>query len=64
MTELFSFLRDLINTMGFPIAMVMYFIWDKEKTMKPLIESINSFTIAVNLINEKMDLLVPKDRSE
>ena len=61
MAELFTFLTEFINTMGFPIAMVVYFIWDKEKTMKPMIESINNFTIAINLINEKMDLLIPKD---
>ena len=30
---------ELINTIGFPIAMVMYFIWDKNKTTEKMIEN-------------------------
>ena len=37
-------LIDLINTMGFPIAMVIYFIWDKNKTTDKMIENQNRTT--------------------
>lgn len=35
---------ELINTIGFPIAMVMYFIWDKNKTTEKMIENQNHTT--------------------
>ena len=35
---------EFINTMGFPIAMVLYFIWDKNKTTDKMIENQNKTT--------------------
>ena len=35
-------LTDLINNMGFPIAMVAYFIWDKTKVTNQLVTAINN----------------------
>ena len=35
---------ELINTIGFPIAMVIYFIYDKNKTTDKLIENQNDTT--------------------
>ena len=43
-------LTDLINNMGFPIAMVAYFIWDKTKITNQLTEAINNN----NLILQKL----------
>ena len=37
-------LIDIINTVGFPIAMVAYFIWDKNKTTDKMIENQNATT--------------------
>lgn len=33
---------DLINSIGFPVAMVIYFIWDKTKITNQLTEAINN----------------------
>lgn len=33
---------DLINNIGFPIAMVAYFIWDKTKITNQLTTAINN----------------------
>ena len=37
-------LIEIINTVGFPIAMVAYFIWDKNKTTDKMIENQNATT--------------------
>ena len=52
----------LINNLGFPIAMVFYFIWDKcksttgmVKTIQALQETINNNTLVLNKLLVKMD---------
>ena len=45
---------DLINTLGFPVAMVAYFIWDKYKTMQPVLEAIQQNTIVLNKLLVKI----------
>lgn len=50
MEETFQFITDIINNMGFPIAMVGYFIWDKTKITNQLTEAINNN----NLILQKL----------
>ena len=40
--EGYQILVDLINNMGFPIAMVAYFIWDKTKVTNQLVTAINN----------------------
>lgn len=51
-------LRELVNGLGFPVAMVFYFIWDKTKITNQLTEAINNN----NLILQK--LLVKLDKEE
>ena len=41
-------LQELINTMGFPIVMVGYFIWDKTKVTNTLVKAIQDNTIVMN----------------
>ena len=43
-------LLDVINNVGFPIAMVVYFIWDKTKITNQLTNAINNN----NLILQKL----------
>lgn len=50
-------LTDLINNMGFPIAMVAYFIWDKTKVTNQLVTAINNN----NLILQKLLLVIGRD---
>ncbi len=45
---------QLINTIGFPVAMVVYFIYDKQRTTEPLIEAINNNT---NILTRLLDKL-------
>ena len=42
MSEAMQIFTDLINNMGFPIAMVAYFIWDKTKITNQLVTAINN----------------------
>ena len=53
---------DIINNLGFPIAMVAYLIWDKYKTTNSLISTIQSLqetignnTLVLNKLLVKMD---------
>ena len=39
MSEITTVFTELINTIGFPIAMVIYFIWDKNKSTEKMIEN-------------------------
>ena len=50
-------LVDLINGVGFPIAMVAYFIWDKTKVTNQLVTAINNN----NLILQKLLLVIGRD---
>ena len=50
-----SLLQELVGSLGFPIAMVVYFIWDKYKTMQPMIEAIKNNTLVLNRLLMKMD---------
>ena len=54
--EYIDLVKDLINNLGFPIAMVGYFIWDKQKTMQPLINSINNMNQLLAILCDKLDL--------
>ena len=48
-------LQELINTMGFPIVMVGYFIWDKTKVTNTLVKAIQDNTIVMNRLLSKLD---------
>ena len=50
-------LTDLINNMGFPIAMVAYFIWDKTKVTNQLVTAINNN----NMILQKLLSVIGRD---
>ena len=46
-------LEHLINTFGFPMVMVGYFIWDKTKTTNKLVSVIeNNNNILTKLLNK------------
>ena len=53
----YQILVDLINGVGFPIAMVAYFIWDKTKVTNQLVTAINNN----NLILQKLLLVIGRD---
>ena len=38
--EYIELFRELINSVGFPIAMVIYFMWDKNKSNEKMINSL------------------------
>lgn len=54
--EYIDLVKDVINNLGFPITMVGYFIWDKQKTMQPLIDSINNMNQLLAILCDKLDL--------
>lgn len=54
--EYIDLVKDVINNLGFPIAMVGYFILDKQKTMQPLIDSINNMNQLLAILCDKLDL--------
>ena len=47
-------ITELINTMGFPIVMVGYFIWDKTKTTNKLTEVIENNNVILNKLLIKL----------
>lgn len=54
--EIINLIQEAVNNLGFPIAMVAYFIWDKNQTMKPLIDSINNMNTLLQVLISKYDL--------
>lgn len=48
--------QEIVNSLGFPIAMVVYFIWDKNHTMEPVVESINNMNKFLAILCDKLDL--------
>ena len=53
----YQILIDLINGVGFPIAMVAYFIWDKTKVTNQLVTAINNN----NMILQKLLSVIGRD---
>lgn len=53
----YQVLVDLINGVGFPIAMVAYFIWDKTKVTNQLVTAINNN----NTILQKLITVIGRD---
>lgn len=45
---------EIISNLGFPMTMVGYFIYDKYKTMQPVLEAIQQNTIVLNKLLVKM----------
>lgn len=52
--EHIDIITQLINTMGFPIVMVGYFIWDKTKTTNKLINVIENNNTILNKLLIKL----------
>lgn len=46
---------DLISNLGFPIAMVAYFIYDKKTTMESVVSAINNNNLILTRLLEKLD---------
>ena len=55
MLQEINLLQDIVSNLGFPIVMVAYFIWDKYKTMTPLIDAINNNTTVLRMLLTKID---------
>lgn len=53
--SIYEIIKDLINSFGFPITMVAYFIWDKYKTTAPLVQAINDNTTVIARLLTKLD---------
>ena len=53
----YQILIDLVNGVGFPIAMVAYFIWDKTKVTNQLVTAINNN----NMILQKLLSVMGRD---
>lgn len=47
---------QLINSIGFPIAMVVYFIWDKTRLTNQLTEAITNNNTILEKLLTKLDL--------
>lgn len=52
--ELFEILQSFINSMGFPIAMVLYFIYDKKTTMESLTKAVENNTLVMTKLLAKL----------
>ena len=55
--DFIQILTELINTVGVPVAMIAYFIWDKITVMKEQENAIEKMTDAINnntLVMEKI----------
>lgn len=54
--DIVQIVQEIVNSLGFPIAMVVYFIWDKNHTMEPVIESINNMNKFLAILCDKLDM--------
>lgn len=55
--DFIQILTELINTVGVPVTMIAYFIWDKTTVMKEQENAIEKMTDAINnntLVMEKI----------
>lgn len=51
-----NMVTEMINNLGFPIVMVAYFIWDKNKCMSQMCKAIENNTLVLERIMGKFDL--------
>ena len=49
-----NIITEMINSMGFPIVMVFYFIWDKTKTTNKLTSVIENNNLILNKLLVKL----------
>lgn len=50
-----NILTEVINTMGFPIVMVAYFIWDKTKVTNKLVNTIDNNNLILSKLLMKLE---------
>ena len=55
MPENINILTELINSIGFPIVMVAYFIWDKTKVTNKLVSTIENNNLILSKLLVKLD---------
>lgn len=48
---------EIISNLGFPVAMVLYFIWDKYKVTSNLVQAINNNNKILSMLLTKLDLV-------
>lgn len=65
--EMFDMIQTMINSLGFPAVMVLYFIWDKKTCMESLTKAIENNTIVMTKLLTKLgvdDLVEDPDSEE
>ena len=62
--DFIQILTELINTVGVPVAMIAYFIWDKTTVMKEQENAIEKMTDAINNNTMVMEKIVDKLKME
>ena len=50
-------ITEIISNLGFPVAMVLYFIWDKYKVTSNLVQAINNNNKILSMLLTKLDLV-------
>ena len=50
-------ITEIISYLGFPVAMVLYFIWDKYKVTSNLVQAINNNNKILSMLLTKLDLV-------
>ena len=50
-------ITEIISNLGFPVAMVLYFIWDKYKITNNLVQAINNNNKILSMLLTKLDLV-------
>lgn len=50
-------ITEIISNLGFPVAMVLYFIYDKYKVTSNLVQAINNNNKILSMLLTKLDLV-------
>ena len=50
-------ITEIISNLGFPVAMVLYLIWDKYKVTSNLVQAINNNNKILSMLLTKLDLV-------
>lgn len=53
--DMIDAITQVVNNLGFPIAMVVYFIWDKTKITNQMVAAINNNTTIIQKLLTKID---------
>lgn len=54
--EMMDLIKEAVNSLGFPIVMVGYFIFDKYKTTQPMISAVNNMNTWMQILSQKLDI--------